>query len=240
MPEAVGGMQGRSLVFAETQIVQESIAIPGSDLHILYQSSQATGYLSTIFMRLTGASIPSTLTHIHVRVEVEGSLYVKTYEADPNLMHTFAWNKRNVYKQKVYGIVQAKVSIGYQHLSCLEPVWETQTANLKGFDVDISDIGGWGLDIHHHYNFHEGILQKGDGSTIHFKQYPRIVNVIMGTGLQRSLDCPGQCGGPAKDAKLLTPGSLASGPDGSIYVGDFNLVRRITPEGNVYTVLQLR
>lgn len=62
----------------------------------------------------------------------------------------------------------------------------------------------------------------------------------MGTGLQRPLNCPGQCGGPAKDAKLLTPGSLATGPDGSIYVGDFNLVRRITPEGNVYTVLQLR
>lgn len=62
----------------------------------------------------------------------------------------------------------------------------------------------------------------------------------MGTGLQRPLNCPGQCGGPAKDAKLLTPGSLATGPDGSIYIGDFNLVRRITPEGNVYTVLQLR
>ncbi|XP_063927987.1 teneurin-a isoform X7 [Zophobas morio] len=240
MPEAVGGLPGRSVIFAETQIVQESIPIPGSDLHLMYQSSQATGYLSTIYMRLTGDTIPTTLTHVHVRVEVEGSLHVKTYEADPDLLHIFAWNKRNVYKQKVYGIAQAKVSIGYQHSTCMEPIWETQTADLKGFDVDISDIGGWGLDIHHHYNFHEGILQKGDGSTLHFKQYPRTVNVVMGTGLQRSLDCPGQCGGPAKDAKLLTPGSLASGPDGSIYVGDFNLVRRITPEGNVYTVLQLR
>ncbi|XP_057656218.1 teneurin-a isoform X3 [Diorhabda carinulata] len=240
MPEAVGGMQGKSVVFAETQIIQESITIPGSDLHLLYQSCQATGYLSVIYMKLTGPKIPSSLTHVHVRVEVEGSLHTKTYEADPNLLHTFAWNKRNVYKQKVYGIVQAKVSIGYQHSTCLEPVWETQTVDIKGFDVDISDIGGWGLDIHHHYNFHEGILQKGDGSTLHFKQYPRMVRVIMGTGLQRALNCPSQCGGPAKDAKLLTPGSLATGPDGSIYVGDFNLVRRITPEGNVYTVLQLR
>ncbi|XP_060532128.1 teneurin-a isoform X2 [Cylas formicarius] len=240
MPEAVGGLMRRSVVFAETQIVQESIPIPGSDLNIIYQSSQATGYLSTIFMKLTADDIPKTLTHVYARVEIEGSLYVKTYEADPNLYHTFAWNKRNVYKQKVYGIVQAKVSIGYQHVSCNEPVWVTQTVDIKGFDVDISDIGGWGLDIHHHYNFHEGILQKGDGSTLHFKQYPRMVKVVMGTGLQRSVDCPGQCGGPAKDARLLTPGSLANGPDGSVYVGDFNLVRRITPEENVYTVLQLR
>lgn len=29
-------------------------------------------------------------------------------------------------------------------------------AVLQGFDVDISDIGGWSLDVHHHYNFHEG------------------------------------------------------------------------------------
>ncbi|KAG5320005.1 TENA protein, partial [Acromyrmex heyeri] len=238
MPEKVGGLPGKSLVFAESQIVQESIAIPGSNLHLMYQSSQAAGYLSTVRMQLTGPFIPKSLTHVHVHVEIEGSLHTKTYEADPNLTHTFAWNKRNVYKQKVYGVAQARISIGYQHSTCPSVIWETQTATLQGFDVDISDIGGWGLDIHHHYNFHEGILQKGDGSTLHFKQYPRTVKVVMGTGLQRSLVCQ-NCDGLAKDARLLTPVALASGPDGSIYVGDFNLVRRITPEGKVYTVLIL-
>lgn len=221
------------------QIVQESIAIPGSNLHLMYQSSQAAGYLSTVRMQLTGPFIPKSLTHVHVHVEIEGSLHAKTYEADPNLTHTFAWNKRNVYKQKVYGVAQARISIGYQHSTCPAVIWETQTAMLQGFDVDISDIGGWGLDIHHHYNFHEGILQKGDGTTLHFKQYPRTVKVVMGTGLQRSLVCQ-DCDGLAKDVRLLTPVALTSGPDGSIYVGDFNLVRRITPEGEVYTVLTLR
>lgn len=61
----------------------------------------------------------------------------------------------------------------------------------------------------------------------------------MGTGLQRPLKCT-DCNGPAKDARLLTPVALAAGPDGSLYVGDFNLVRRVTPDGNVYTVYQLR
>ncbi|KAJ9586714.1 hypothetical protein L9F63_019697, partial [Diploptera punctata] len=140
---------------------------------------------------------------------------------------------------QVYGVAQARISVGYQYSSCPAVVWETQTATLQGFDVDISDVGGWSLDIHHHYNFHEGILQKGDGSTLHFKQYPRTVKVVMGTGLQRQLLCTNECNGAAKDSRLLTPVALASGPDGSLYVGDFNLVRRITPEGNVYTVLQL-
>jgi hypothetical protein len=205
----------------------------------MYRSSQAAGYLSSVKMQLTGPFIPKSLTHVHVHVEIEGSLHMKTYEADPNLSHTFAWSKRNVYKQKVYGVAQARISIGYDYSSCASVIWETQTATLQGYDVDISDVGGWGLDIHHHYNFHEGILQKGDGSTLHFKQYPRKVNVVMGTGQRR--DLIGQnLDGLAKDARLLTPVALTSGPDGSIYVGDFDLVRRITPEGDVYTVLILR
>jgi len=84
--------------------------VSGSNLNIMYQSSQSLGYLTTIQMKLTGDEIPNTLTHVHVRVEIEGCLYVKTYEADPNLYHTFAWNKRNIYKQKVYGIATAKVN----------------------------------------------------------------------------------------------------------------------------------
>lgn len=127
------------------QIVQEAIQIPGSGLHLTYQSSQASGYLSIVRMRLTTEIIPDTLTHVHVGVEIEGSLHVKTYEADPNLTHIFAWNKRNVYKQKVYGVSIARISVGYQHSTCKVPVWETQTAKLQGFDVDISDVGGWGL-----------------------------------------------------------------------------------------------
>lgn len=63
--------------------------------------------------------------------------------------------------------------------------------------------------------------------------------VVMGTGLQRSLNCPDHCNGKAADSRLLTPTALTSGPDGSLYVGDFNLVRRITPEGVVTTILQL-
>lgn len=56
----------------------------------------------------------------------------------------------------MYGIAKAKVSIGYEYKSCTQTVWEVQMAVLQGFDVDISDIGGWSLDVHHHYNFHEG------------------------------------------------------------------------------------
>jgi len=61
---------------------------------------------------------------------------------------------------QVYGVAQARISVGYQYSTCPAVVWETQTATLQGFDVDISDVGGWSLDIHHHYNFHEGNFQQ--------------------------------------------------------------------------------
>lgn len=70
-------------------------------------------------------------------------------------------------------------------------------------------------------------------------EYPRTMRVTMGTGLQRPLVCK-DCDGLANEARLLMPVSLASGPDGSIYIGDFNLIRKLTPDGHIYTVLQLR
>ncbi len=57
---------------------------------------------------------------------------------------------------QVYGITHAKVSIGYQYSTCTKIMWEIHAATMKGFEVDTSDIGGWSLDVHHHYNFHEG------------------------------------------------------------------------------------
>ena len=84
-----------------------------------------------------------------------------------------------------------------------------------------------------------GLLQRGDGSTLDLKALPRLVKTLLGDGTQRPLQCP-YCAGLAIETQLLTPSALASGPDGSVYVGDFNLVRRVTPEGMVYTILQLR
>ncbi|KFM64224.1 Teneurin-1, partial [Stegodyphus mimosarum] len=105
--------------------------------------------------------------------------------------------------------------------------------------MDTSELGGWNLDIHHRYNFHEGVLQKGDGTTIYFRQQPRVISTLMGTGHQRPMLCP-ECNGMAKEARLLAPVALTSGPDGSVYVGDFNLIRRVTPSGQVYTVFRMR
>lgn len=77
-------------------------------MHLVYHSSHAQGYLSTIHLQLTPFNIPETLRLVHLRIVVEGFLIEKTFEADPDIKYTFAWNKRNVYKQKVYGLTTAR------------------------------------------------------------------------------------------------------------------------------------
>ncbi|KAI2656908.1 Teneurin-3 [Labeo rohita] len=60
----------------------------------------------------------------------------------------------------------------------------------------------------------------------------------MGNGRRRSISCP-SCNGQAEGNKLLAPVALAWGIDGSLYVGDFNYIRRIYPSGNVTSVMEL-
>ncbi|XP_014486538.1 PREDICTED: teneurin-m isoform X2 [Dinoponera quadriceps] len=233
-----GACPDKSAILAESQVIQESLQIPGTGLNLVYHSSRAAGYLSTIQLQLTPESIPATLNLIHLRITIEGILFEKTFEADPVIKFTYAWNRLNVYRQRVYGVTTAMVKVGYEYSDCKDIIWDVQTTKLSGHDMSISEVGGWNLDIHHRYNFHEGILQKGDGSNIYLKHKPRVILTTMGDGHQRPLDCY-DCDGQASKQRLLAPVALATAPDGSIFVGDFNLVRKILVDGTVRTVVRL-
>jgi len=235
-----GDCPGTSAILIESQVVQESVKIPGTGIHLMYHSSRTTGYLSTIQLQLTPESIPLALKRIHLRITIEGVLFEKTFEADPDIKYTYAWNRLNVYRQRVYGVTTAIVKVGFEYENCAHIIWDVQSTTLSGHDMSISDIGGWNLDIHHRYNFHEGIIQKGDGSNIYLKHRPRIILPTMGTGYQRALECLSECNGIASKQKLLAPVALAPASDGTLFVGDFNLIRRILVDGTVHTIVKLK
>ncbi|XP_061378942.1 teneurin-m isoform X2 [Danaus plexippus] len=234
-----GACPDKSAILAESQVVQESLQIPGTGLNLVYHSSRAAGYLSTIQLQLTPEKVPPTLALIHLRITIEGILFEKVFEADPVIKFTYPWNRLNVYRQRVYGVTTALVKVGYQYTDCKDIIWNVQTTKLSGHDMSISDVGGWNLDIHHRYNFHEGILQKGDGTNIYLKHKPRLIITAMGDGRQRALECGNECMGAARRQRLLAPVALATAPDGSLFVGDFNLVRKIGTDGSVRTVVKL-
>ncbi|TRY90659.1 hypothetical protein DNTS_005399 [Danionella cerebrum] len=234
-----GTCSERGIVIPEIQTLQENVRIPGTELHLGYLSSRTSGYKSLLRITLTHATIPFSLMKVHLMVAVEGRLFRKWFSAAPSLSYDFVWDKTDVYSQKVHGLSEAFVSVGFEYESCPDLIlWEKRTAVLQGYESTASNLGGWSLDKHHALNIQSGILHKGNGENIFISQQPPVIGSIMGNGRRRSISCP-SCNGLADGNKLLAPVALACGSDGSLYVGDFNYVRRIFTTGNVTSVLEL-
>uniref|UniRef100_A0A8C6ZC92 Teneurin transmembrane protein 4 n=1 Tax=Nothoprocta perdicaria TaxID=30464 RepID=A0A8C6ZC92_NOTPE len=227
-------------IVPEIQALQEEINISGSKIKVSYLSSRTAGYKSVLRISMTHPTIPFNLMKVHLMVAVEGRLFRKWFAAAPDLSYYFIWDKTDVYSQKVYGLSEAFVSVGYEYESCPDLIlWEKRTAVLQGYEIDASKLGGWSLDKHHALNIQSGILHKGNGENQFISQQPPVIGSIMGNGRRRSISCP-SCNGLADGNKLLAPVALTCGSDGSLYVGDFNYIRRIFPSGNVTNILELR
>uniref|UniRef100_A0A8C2PPQ7 Si:dkey-237h12.3 n=1 Tax=Cyprinus carpio TaxID=7962 RepID=A0A8C2PPQ7_CYPCA len=228
-----------SPIIPETQVLHENTAIPGSDLDLIYLSSRASAYKPVLKVILTQSSVPFGLARVHLMVAVEGRMFQKQFPASPRLSYSFIWDKTDAYSQRVYGLAEAVVSVGFEYESCLNVIlWEKRTATLQGYELEASNMGGWTLDKHHILDVPNGILYKGNGENVFLSQLPPIIGTIMGNGRRRSISCP-SCNGQAEGNKLLAPVALALGIDGSLYVGDFNYIRRIYPSGNVTSVMEL-
>ncbi|XP_074068570.1 teneurin-2 isoform X4 [Macrotis lagotis] len=231
---------GRNPIVPETQVLHEEIEIPGSTVRLCYLSSRTAGYKSLLKITMTQSTVPLNLIKVHLMVAVEGHLFQKSFQASPNLAYTFIWDKTDAYGQRVYGLSDAVVSVGFEYETCPSLIlWEKRTALLQGFELDPSNLGGWSLDKHHILNVKSGILHKGTGENQFLTQQPAIITSIMGNGRRRSISCP-SCNGLAEGNKLLAPVALAVGIDGSLFVGDFNYIRRIFPSRNVTSILELR
>ncbi|XP_060691053.1 teneurin-3 isoform X2 [Hemiscyllium ocellatum] len=228
-----------SPIIPETQVLHEETEIPGTELKLIYLSSRAAGYKPVLKITMTQSTVPFNLMKVHLMVAVVGRLFQKWFPASPNLSYTFIWDKTDAYNQKVFGLSEAVVSVGYEYESCLDLIlWEKRTAVLQGYELDSSNMGGWSLNKHHVLDVQNGILYKGNGENQFISQQPAIINSIMGNGRRRSISCP-SCNGQSDGNKLLAPVALACGIDGSLYVGDFNYIRRIFPSGNVTSILEL-
>ena len=233
---------GRSLLLADQQILQEVVPIPGlPDYKLVYRSDNGVNYASLLTVQLTPAFVPAHLGYVHVRLVVEGTVSQVVLEAEANLTHTFAWDRHNVYGQKIHGRAEAYVHVGYQAtLDGCPTAWQIIVAPMAGFAPNISALGEFNVDVHHHFVGGQNVVFRGDGAQLDLRSGPRQLGLLLGTGSPRSLAC-NECQGalPSIYAKILNPVAMASAGDGSLYVGDFNLVRKVTPEGRVFTVLQL-
>ena len=68
-------------------------------------------------------------------------------------------------------------------------------------------------------------MYRGDGSNVFLKDAPALIFTTLGDGKRRAFDCP-HCDGFASHQRLLAASDIIAAPDGSMYVADFNLIRR--------------
>ncbi|KAG9341666.1 hypothetical protein JZ751_018730, partial [Albula glossodonta] len=152
-----GACVERGPAVPELQAVQQDIPIPGSFLKLSYLSTRTPGYKSLLRIILTPSIIPVGLAKVHVAATVEGRLFQKWFPAAPGLVYVLAWNKTDIYGQKVIGLTESIISVGYEYESCPDfIVWEKRTALLQGFELTGSNLGGWSLDKHHTLNLQSG------------------------------------------------------------------------------------
>lgn len=83
------------------------MAIPGSDLNLVYLSSRAAGYKPILKVLLTQDRLPFGLMKVHLMVAVMGRQLQKSFPAFPDLSYTFIWDKTDAYNQKVFGLAEA-------------------------------------------------------------------------------------------------------------------------------------
>jgi len=89
--------------------------------------------------------------------------------------------------------------------------------------------GGWTFDVHHRYDVNARVLHRGDGSRVSAGREGPIIRTIAGGGTSTG------DGVPATDASFGLLRAIAAGPDGTLYVSDNGLVRRVLVDGTITT-----
>lgn len=226
------------VILPDSGIVRNELKLVDTDLSLVYTSNQAAGFSSTIFILLTKSLIPEALRQVHVNIVVEGVLVKQKLDAYPSQSFEYSWDRRNAYEQRVYGVTFATVSVGYEYEDCEFIYWERTVVKLAGYDLGSSEIGNWNIDVHHRLNSQQGILHKGDGTTIYLKDIQKKIEIVAGQRNQkRPIECRGsQC---TETVKFYSPNTLAINKDGLIFIGDHNYVWMLNNSGIPSRVLTL-
>ncbi|CAM4869415.1 unnamed protein product [Rotaria socialis] len=227
-----------------SQIIRQSISIDKPDLPIKFiylSSSSGRRYQSILTIVLTGDRIDDYLTQIHLSISIEGTFSMRKFPAEKNLIYEYEWSRRNAYDQNVHGLAEAIVSIGYEYMNCNQIDWYRKSVKITGQDIPTANIGGWTFNVHHKLNVQAGILHKGDGTNMLLTDSPLQFSTLIGIRDQiRSIDCRNCYENQALLTKLLNPTSLTISNDGTIYIGDLNLIWMYRPANNlVKPVLEL-
>ncbi|XP_070560320.1 teneurin-3-like [Ptychodera flava] len=241
--------------------------IPGTSLNLVYNHNRHAGYKSLMKIPVTGDNVPSIMQKVVVEVTIAGKTFTKELTPSPNLTESIVWDGKDTYGRAIKGSEKAKVKIGYKYGLQYYPVrsefqqsfnrlsqadtrstlarrdravtyWEDREMDVVRNLLN-PGLGGWSFDIHHSYDAIAGTLHTGSGDVIGYRDKNKVLKTVAGSAVRAGIDCR-TCGeGFGEDTELRLPVAVAASPDGSVFLGDYNFIRRIWPNGTVSTVTQL-
>jgi RHS repeat-associated protein len=256
-----------SIIGAENQSLGEVLPLTGAPFVLRYQSERAAGYEAASALRipLTGDTVPASLNRVELRVTIAGRTFTGSFATSPNQTYTFHWDGYDAYGRKLQGGQRAFVEVGYVYRGAyLEPedkaaafaklsrtgiidgdrarqeitLWQRQTTTVGTLHAKALGLGGWTLSAHHVFDVESGVLFQGDGTQRSADFHRNAVTRIAGSTTYSPSSTVIGDGGPAKNALLGDPQSLAIAPDGSVYIADSwtHVIRKISPDGIISTI----
>lgn len=120
---------------------------------------------------------------------------------------------------------------------------EAATASwFSGFNFGGSDIGDGGPASAAKFHFIDDVISHPDGSLLIVEKGRNRVRKIGTDGIittfaggKQQASGPNGDGGPAADSRINSLGSVAIGPDGSVYIAEAFAIRRVSPDGIITT-----
>ncbi len=117
----------------ECNLIEQDIAIPGTDFFLHYSEARVPAYKPVITIPVTGEIVPANAEAMIVKMTVAGKVYQETLLPEPEKTVQFQWDGRDFLGRDVTGPVFAEIAVGY--------VYERNYARAGGFNHAFSQAG---------------------------------------------------------------------------------------------------
>ena len=166
-PTTPGNFCG-SIVNSDSQVIIESIPVPGTSYSLSYASNKVIGYKEDYKKEIpvVGADFfPDPIySGVKLEISIAGQYHVFNYIPVADLIQNFHWDGKDNLGNPVNGVVDALVRVTFELVSPLNEAIPTVYNIPFGSIVDKKvSFKGWDIDVRHVYDPDKKILYKGNG-----------------------------------------------------------------------------
>jgi RHS repeat-associated protein len=250
-----------SILETENQILGEVVGLAGTPFTLNYRSDRVPGrkIADTLDIPLSQEGQPNGLKRIELEVDVAGQHFAQSFSPAAGQSFRFGWDGKDAYGRAVQGRQEYSARVGYVYdgqyrnpqpgcSSCFGdpgagPLpgnsrqevtrWQTNKGTLGSWDSRSQlYLGGWSLSGHHAFDPVDKVLYYGDGRRRNAAD-AKVLKVMAGN----ATDTSSGDGGPADEAGVDSPVSVAVEPDGTLHVvaNGSAQIRKVAPDGTITT-----